>query len=88
MEAGKKPIEFDVGKDEVKLRKALQRSRDLFGNDATLLQEVVTRAKTKLILVVTKEEGTDFKKYYARCQNTSQMLQTKGWLYLSIHMQI
>merc|ERR1711936_1083514 len=34
---GKKPIVFDVGKDEVKLREALQRSRDLFGDDATLL---------------------------------------------------
>ena len=30
---------FDVGKDEVKLREALQRSRDLFGNDATLLYD-------------------------------------------------
>merc|ERR1712037_316546 len=36
---GKKPIVFDVGKDEVKLREALQRSRDLFGNDATLLYD-------------------------------------------------
>ena len=36
---GKKPIVFDVGKDEVKLREALQRSRDLFGDDATLLYE-------------------------------------------------
>merc|ERR1712037_969505 len=34
---GKKPIVFDVGKDEVKMRKALQRSRDLFGDEATLL---------------------------------------------------
>jgi len=31
---------FDVGKDEVKLREALQRSRDLFGNDATLLYDL------------------------------------------------
>ena len=30
---------FDVGKDEVKLREALQRSRDLFGDDATLLYD-------------------------------------------------
>ena len=30
---GKKPIVFDVGKDEVKLRETLQRSRDLLGND-------------------------------------------------------
>ena len=30
---------FDVGKDEVKLREALQRSRDLFGNDATFLYD-------------------------------------------------
>ena len=37
---GKKPIVFDVGKDEVKLREALQRSRDLFGDDATLLYDV------------------------------------------------
>ena len=37
---GKKPIVFDVGKDEVKLREALQRSRDLFGNDATLLYDL------------------------------------------------
>merc|ERR1719305_1186252 len=36
---GKKPIVFDVGKDEVKLREALQRSRDLFGDDATLIFE-------------------------------------------------
>merc|ERR1719432_488818 len=36
---GKKPIVFDVGKDEVKLREALQRSRDLFGDDATLLYD-------------------------------------------------
>ena len=34
---GKKPIVFDVGNDEVNLRKALQRSQDLFGDDATLL---------------------------------------------------
>ena len=37
---GKKPIVFDVGKDEVKLREALQRSRDLFGDDATLLYDL------------------------------------------------
>ena len=36
---GKKPIVCDVCKDEVKLREALQRSRDLFGNDATLLYD-------------------------------------------------
>ena len=36
---GKKPIVFDVGKDEVKLREALQRSRDQFGDDATLLYD-------------------------------------------------
>ena len=30
---GKKPIVFDVGKDEVKLRETLKRSRDLLGND-------------------------------------------------------
>merc|ERR1712018_720368 len=36
---GKKPIVFDVGMDEVKLREALQRGRDLFGNDATLLYD-------------------------------------------------
>ena len=36
---GKKPIVYDVGKDEVKLRKALQTSQNLFGNDATLLYD-------------------------------------------------
>ena len=34
-----KPIVFDVGKDEVKLGEALQRSRDLFGDVATLLYD-------------------------------------------------
>ena len=34
---GTKPIVFDVGSDEVKLREALKRFQDLFGKQATLL---------------------------------------------------
>merc|ERR1712130_783470 len=55
---GKKPIVFDVGKDEVKLREALQRSRDLFGNDATLLYEYDLPSSMKEICEGTgKEKG-------------------------------
>ena len=36
---GKKPIVFDVGADEDKLKTALQRSQELLGDDATLLYD-------------------------------------------------
>ena len=36
---GKKPIAFDIGADEDKLKTALQRSQELLGNDATLLYD-------------------------------------------------
>ena len=53
---GKKPIVFDVGKDEVKLREALQRSRDLFGNNATLLYDLVSCAMKDICKSYGKEE--------------------------------
>ena len=34
-----KPIVFDVGRDEVKMKKALERIQNLFGNQATLLYD-------------------------------------------------
>ena len=55
---GKKPIVFDVGKDEVKLREALQRSRDLIGDDATLLYDYPLPSSMKEICLSTgKEKG-------------------------------
>merc|ERR1712062_671696 len=110
---GKKPILFDIGKDEIKLREALQRSRDLIGDDATLLYdpflpssmeeickstgkekeghwdchyarnffgwesntvvavtdggdtlEMITRARTQLIIILFEPDDDDFKKFY------------------------
>ena len=125
---GKKPIVFDVGKDEVKLREALQRSRDLFGDDATLLYEyglpssmreicksngkekggawecyhawnffgwesnkvvavitgvgttleLVTRAKTQLILILVEPEREARKHFYADYQKHFQAAADKG----------
>merc|ERR1719510_936321 len=55
---GKKPIVFDIGKDEVKLREALQKSRDLIGDDATLLYENALPPSMKEICLSTgKKEG-------------------------------
>ena len=124
---------FDVGKDEVKLREALQRSRDLFGDDATLLYEgyylpssmieicesngkekgeawecynavrfygwesdhvvavttgfsllleMATRAKTRLVLILVEAESEAFKKYYADYQKHFQAAADKGLLEL------
>ena len=64
---GKKPIVFDVGKDEVKLREALQRSRDLFGDDATLLYEFNLPSSMKEICESNgKEKGGAWECYNAR----------------------
>merc|ERR1719239_281821 len=63
---GKKPIVFDVGKDEVKLREALQRSRDLFGDDATLLYDY--RLPSSMIKICEsngKEKGGAWECYYS-----------------------
>ena len=54
---GKKPIVFDIGKDEVKLREALQRSRDLIGDDATLLYNLLPSSMKEIILSTWKEKG-------------------------------
>jgi len=59
---GKKPIVFDTGKDEVKLREALQRSRDLIGDDATLLYEygddyILPSSMKEICLRTGKEKG-------------------------------
>ena len=57
---------FDVGKDEVKLREALQRSRDLFGNDATLLYS--NRLPSSMIEICKsngKEKGGPWECYNA-----------------------
>merc|ERR1719510_2060093 len=55
---GKKPIVFDVGKDEVKLREALQRSRDLIGDDVTLLYDSFVPSSMREICASTgKEKG-------------------------------
>merc|ERR1719510_722811 len=55
---GKKPIVFDVGKDEVKLREALQRNRDLIGDDATLLYEWgLPSSMEEICLSTGKEKG-------------------------------
>ena len=64
---GKKPIVFDVGKDEVKLREALQRSRDLFGDDATLLYEYSLPSSMREICESNgKEKGGAWECYNAR----------------------
>ena len=64
---GKKPIVFDVGKDEVKLREALQRSRDLFGDDATLLYDAYLPSSMKEICKSNgKEKGGAWECYNAR----------------------
>ena len=133
---GKKPIVFDVGKDEVKLREALQRSRDLIGDDATLLYEpfglpssmeeicqstgkkkggrrrrkrrgpwdcseaynffgweadtvvavtagvntleMITRARTQLIIILVESDDDDFKEYYKDYQKHFQDAAAKG----------
>ena len=63
---GKKPIVFDIGRDEVKLREALQRSRDLFGNDATLLFDYYLPSSMREICKSNgKEEGGSWECYHA-----------------------
>ncbi len=64
---GKKPIVFDVGKDEVKLREALQRSRDLFGNDATLLYDnfFLPSSMQEISESIGKEKGEAWECYFA-----------------------
>ena len=63
---GKKPIVFDVGKDEVKLREALQRSRDLFGNDATLLYDYgLPSSMIEICKSNGKEKGGPWECYHA-----------------------
>ena len=55
---GKKPIVFDVGKDDVKLSEALQRSHNMFGNDATLLYQTFLPSSMKEICKSNgKEKG-------------------------------
>merc|ERR1712130_659835 len=62
---GKKPIVFDVGKDEVKLREALQRSRDLFGNDATLLYDkFLSSSMIEICKSNGEEKGEAWECYY------------------------
>ena len=46
---GKKPIAFDVGADEVKLKLALQRSREQLGDNATLLFDPLLPSSLKEI---------------------------------------
>ena len=49
---------YDIGKDEVKLREALQRSQDLFGNDATLLYDaLLPSSMIEICKSNGKEEG-------------------------------
>jgi len=63
---GKKPIVFDVGKDEVKLREMLQRTRDLFGKDATLLYDISLPSSMREICQINgKEEGGPWECYNA-----------------------
>ena len=62
---GKKPIVFDVGKDEVKLREALQRSWDLFGNEATLLyDQSLPSSMIEICESNGKEEGGPWECYH------------------------
>ena len=57
---------FDVGKDEVKLREALQRSRDLFGDDATLLIDYLLPSSMREICKSNgKEKGGAWECYRA-----------------------
>ena len=57
---------FDVGKDEVKLREALQRSRDLFGDDATLLYDAFLPSSMEEICKSNgKEKGGAWECYNA-----------------------
>ena len=63
---GKKPIVFDVGKSKVKLRDALQRSRDLFGDDATLLYDGFLPSSMREICQMNgKENGGPWECYDA-----------------------
>ena len=57
---------FDVGKDEVKLREALQRSRDLFGDDATLLYDLfLPSSMLEICKSNGKEKGGPWECYHA-----------------------
>ena len=63
---GKKPIMFDVGNDEVKLREALERSRALFGNNTTLLYDIgLTSSMREICLSYSKERGGALEVYKA-----------------------
>ena len=58
---------FDVGKDEVKLREALQRSQDLFGNNVTLLYDdyYLPFSMREICEINGKKEGGPWECYLA-----------------------